>query len=158
MYEHWQQSSPVLLNDVLQEADVSARLPLPATLRGDRARQFSEALAKLHAEPPVLGGFEGAQAERRARERSRMLRAAKLLSHGTVCSACKTDYGKRAGGRGLHALDVHHLEPLGTRGAGITGLEELAVVCASCHRMLHGEAGSTALSPEDLGKRLRDRY
>jgi predicted HNH restriction endonuclease len=84
-----------------------------------------------------------------------MLRAAKLLGHETVCSACGTDYGKRAGGLGVHALDVHHLEPLGTRGAGITGLDELAVVCASCHRMLHGDGDSLMLTPEELGGRLR---
>ncbi len=158
IYEQWQQSSPLLLTDVLHEADLSARLPLPATLHGDRARQFSDALARLHAGPSVLGGLDGAQVERRARERSSMLRAAKLLRHGTVCSACRTDYGERAGGRGVHALDVHHLEPLGARGEGVTRLEELAVVCASCHRMLHGKAGSTALSPEELSERLFDHH
>ncbi len=87
MYEQWQQSSPLLLGDVLNEADLNARLPLPTTLRGDRARQFSKALASLHAEPPVHAGLDGAQVERRARERSSMLRAVKLLSHGTVFSA-----------------------------------------------------------------------
>jgi hypothetical protein len=153
-YEQWQQSPPILLADVLHEADLSGRFPLPVTLQGGRARQFTDALARLYARPPVLDATDGEQVERRVRERSSMLRAAKLLDHGTVCSACGTDYGKRAGGLGLHALDVHHLEPLGARGAGVTGLEELAVVCASCHRMLHGDADSPVLSPEELGRRL----
>ena len=83
-----------------------------------------------------------------------MPRAAKLLRHGTCCSACGTDYGRRAGGLGVHALDVHHLDPLGTRGEGITSLEELVVVCASCHRMLHGDAGGPLLTTEELNRRL----
>ena len=153
-YEQWQQSPPILLADVLHEADLNARFPLPVTLRGGRAQRFTDALARLCARPPVLDGPDGAQVGRRVRDRSTMLRAAKLLGHGTVCSACGADYGKRAGGLGVHALDVHHLEPLGSRGAGITGLEELAVVCASCHRMLHGDAGSPVLTPEELGRRL----
>ncbi len=154
-YEQWQQSPPILLSDVLHAADLSARLPLPVTLEGARARQFADALARLHATPSVLGGSDGEQVERRVRERSRMLRAAKLLSHGTVCSACGTDYGNRAGVLGIQALDVHHLQPLGTRGAGITGLDELAVLCASCHRMLHGDDDSPVLTPEELSRRLR---
>ncbi len=153
-YEQWQQSPPILLADVLAEAGLSARLPLPVTLQGDRARQFTGALARLYSRPPVLDGPDGEQVDRRVRERSSMLRAAKLLEHGTTCSACGTDYGKRAGGLGVHALDVHHLEPLGARGAGITGLDTLSVVCASCHRMLHGEAGASVLSPEELARRL----
>ncbi len=153
-YERWQRSRPILLADVLHEADLSARFRLPVTLQGGRARQFTDALARLYTRPPVLDGPDGEQVERRVRERSSMLRAAKLLGHGTVCSGCGTDYGKRAGGLGVHALDVHHLEPLATRGAGVTGLEELAVVCASCHRMLHGDAGSPVLTPEELARRL----
>lgn len=46
-------------------------------------------------------------------------------------------------------------ELLGTRGAGVTGLDELAIVCAFCHRMLHGDGGSPMLTPEELGGRLR---
>ncbi len=153
-YEQWQQSPLILLADVLHEADLSARLSLPVTLQGGRARQFSDALTRLYARPPVLDDTDGEQVERRVRERSSMLRAAKLLGHGTVCSACGTDYGKLAGGLGVHALDVHHLKPLAARGAGVTGLEELTVVCASCHRMLHGDAGSPVLTPEELIQRL----
>ena len=153
-YEQWHQSPPILLADVLHEADLSTRLQLPVTLQGGRARHFAQALTRLYARPPVLDGLDGEQVERRVRERSSMLRAAKLLGHGTVCSACGTDYGKLAGGLGVHALDVHHPEPLATRGAGVTSLEQLAVVCASCHRMLHGEPDSPVLTPEELSKRL----
>jgi hypothetical protein len=154
-YDHWQQSPPILLADVLEAAGLGARLPLPAILLGSRAWQFTKALATLHASPPPINGQEGRQIERRMRERSAMLRAAKLLSHGTVCAACETDYGQRAGGLGVHALDVHHLEALSKRGAGTTRLDELAVVCASCHRMLHGDGGSTMLTPDELRGRLR---
>ena len=34
-------------------------------------------------------------------------------------------------------LDVHHLRPLADGGERLTGLQDLAVLCANCHRLAH---------------------
>lgn len=76
-----------------------------------------------------------------ARERSRELRAAKLREAGDLvrCEVCEFDFAVRYPGVGDGFIEVHHREPLADRGTdgGATKLEDLALVCANCHRMLH---------------------
>ncbi len=136
---------------------LSPRLRLPKVLEGDSARRFITALRELIANPPLVTAIEGKQRDSRARERSGSLRAKKLLLHNSVCDACRRDYGSVAGSRGLAALEVHHRTPVSTAGDGslTTTLADLAVVCASCHRMLHAEGPDVPpVSPEDLFEHL----
>jgi hypothetical protein len=75
-----------------------------------------------------------------ARERSRALRSAKLQAASDLrCEVCEFDFGKRYPEVGEGFVEVHHKEFLANRirGGGTTTLEELALVCANCHRMLH---------------------
>ena len=78
------------------------------------------------------------------RERSSSLRQKKLEEvralHGKcVCALCGIDetskYPAHFGGR---IFEVHHLSPLSTAATPIrTTLDDLAVLCASCHRAVH---------------------
>ena len=55
-----------------------------------------------------------------------------------ACEACDFDYAKYYPLRGEGFIEAHHLKPLHTLVAGAkTRLEDLALLCANCHRMVH---------------------
>ena len=66
--------------------------------------------------------------------KDRTLRTAGRLA----CEACGFDYAERYGERGHGFIECHHTRPVSELGNGaVTRLEDLALVCASCHRMIH---------------------
>ena len=77
------------------------------------------------------------------RERNRTLverrKARALELHGTLrCEACALDFGERYGERGSGFIEVHHTRPLHELPeGGKTRVDELALLCANCHRMVH---------------------
>ena len=79
------------------------------------------------------------------RERdSSIVRAKKLTVWNTLkklaCEVCAFDFAKQYGVHGEKYIECHHRTPLrdADRGQGRrTRLEDLALVCANCHRMLH---------------------
>lgn len=88
------------------------------------------------------------------RSRSESLRRAALERARGICDACGTDYSKLAGGLGKRVLQVHHRRQLALTEEPVTnGLDDLAVVCANCHLMVHADI-SNALSIEELRQRL----
>lgn len=62
-----------------------------------------------------------------------------LLKHGTLaCEACAFDFQAAYGARGAGYIEAHHVNPVHAMKAGsTTKLEDLALVCANCHRMIH---------------------
>jgi len=79
----------------------------------------------------------------RTRERSRKLiekkKASALKEHGRLeCEACSFDFESSYGSRGSGFIEAHHTMPLYTLSPGDkTRLEDLALLCANCHRMVH---------------------
>lgn len=77
------------------------------------------------------------------RERNKTLVAAAktraLKTLGTLsCEACSFDFGKAYGPHGDGFIEVHHCKPVHTLVEGSkTKLEDLALLCANCHRVLH---------------------
>lgn len=54
------------------------------------------------------------------------------------CETCKFDFKKRYGNLGSGFVEVHHILPLSAIEAEIeTKLEDLAILCSNCHRMIH---------------------
>lgn len=80
-----------------------------------------------------------------SRERSRKIIQAKkkavLTKTGRLaCEACGFDFAQQYGDRGQGFIECHHIKPLcdlpkETR----TRLDDLALVCANCHRMIHAQ-------------------
>jgi HNH endonuclease len=88
------------------------------------------------------------EARRLARERyyfarnPALVRAAKQ-HYGYGCQVCEFTFEGMYGDVGHEYIECHHKNPLSERPeeeqqeAATTGIDEVAVVCANCHRMLH---------------------
>jgi 5-methylcytosine-specific restriction enzyme A len=77
------------------------------------------------------------------RERNLKLVAAKkkqvLAETGRLaCEACDLDFGERYGERGQDFIECHHLVAVSSLRRGQkTKLDDLALLCSNCHRMVH---------------------
>lgn len=82
----------------------------------------------------------------RRRERNRKLikrkKVAFAKSHGRVfCEACGFDFEERYGKRGEGFIECHHIRPVNSlRPGDKTKLNDLRLLCANCHRMVHAKS------------------
>lgn len=92
----------------------------------------------------------------RSRERSRRLVSRKkrivLAQDGRLaCEVCEFDFAEVYGPLGEGFAECHHTLPLShPTGARRTQLDDLAVVCANCHRMLHRRPWHTIAELREL--------
>lgn len=94
---------------------------------------------------------------RSMRQRNRKLREDKLEAvrrkgDPIACEVCGFDYGLVYGERGNGYIEVHHTTPLHVTGPTQTKLDELVLLCANCHRMIH--RGPKWITVEDLRSRI----
>ena len=76
------------------------------------------------------------------RERNRLLANDRKEIDKYKCQVCGFHFGKRYGKLGDNFAEAHHLVPLSKLdGEQNTRIEDLATVCANCHRMLHRMTG-----------------
>ena len=71
------------------------------------------------------------------------------------CEVCGFDFRSKYGDRGIHFIEAHHKVPLNKLDkmkSTATKVEDLAMVCANCHRMLHRKP---LASIKDLRRQLR---
>lgn len=90
----------------------------------------------------TLGALEGVLREVTTyqRSRSKRLRDEALRRAAGRCECCDVIYGPMLGSRGSRVLEVHHLHQLALRDApALTKAEQLAVVCANCHLLIHAD-------------------
>ena len=76
------------------------------------------------------------------RERDRRLRQKKLADARRrgipiACEACGFDFGHIYGALGVDYIECHHRTPLHVSGQTQTRLNDLALLCCNCHRMIH---------------------
>lgn len=118
---------------------------LAAVVASIRNAVYLNALAGFQEEPDIHEAAEGKVLTRlhRVRERSRALVERKkkqaMTRYGKlVCEACGFDFQQRYGDVGVGLIDVHHTRPLHTLEPGQkTRLDDLALLCANCHRVVH---------------------
>lgn len=99
----------------------------------------------MNASGLATEGLEGATSIRRHMRRERLpslvaaKKAAVLETRGHLaCEACHFDFAATYGDLGANMCEVHHLEALSARpGATRTTLDDLAILCANCHRVIH---------------------
>ncbi|WP_117196495.1 helix-turn-helix domain-containing protein [Rhizobium terrae] len=127
-------ANPSRLNAVADAITASLQMPSTTLNRGDDL-EVTEA-----EEGRVLTSLH------RSRERNRKLveqRKAMALrdGKGIRCEGCGFEYAEKYGEHGRGFIEVHHTIPLHTLPQSMTTrLEDLALVCADCHRMIHAKA------------------
>ncbi|WP_288407944.1 HNH endonuclease [uncultured Herbaspirillum sp.] len=105
----------------------------------------SSSFSDLDVEPDIIEAEEGSVLTKlhRVRERKRGLveqrKRLALKTHGRLfCEACGFEFSAFYGEIGRGLIDVHHTKPVHTLRAGDkTRLEDLALLCANCHRVVH---------------------
>lgn len=112
-------------------------------IRGAVTNADEAAVAKL----PTVEPYEGEEGGVIMRLHKRYERDPKLVREkrkaaaaagSLVCEVCGFDFEARYGGLGEGYIEVHHTKPVHTLLAGTkTKLDELALLCANCHRMAH---------------------
>ncbi|KQY41864.1 HNH endonuclease [Cellulomonas sp. Root137] len=90
------------------------------------------------------------------RERDPKLRDAKIArarqsGRGLGCEVCGFDFAATYGTRGSGYVECHHVVPLHVTGRRKVRLEDLVLICANCHRMIHR---GPWLRPEELQELL----
>jgi hypothetical protein len=84
-------------------------------------------------------------------KKKQVLQATKAL----LCEVCAFDFCEFYGGRGSEYAECHHRVPMSASDAPRrTHLDDLAIVCANCHRMLHQRPPVTV---EDLRRIVEAR-
>jgi predicted HNH restriction endonuclease len=127
-----------------------------AAIRAAIAGQPADATDPNEVDDGMVEAPEGRLLTRlhRQRERDRRLVEAKkkqaLQKHGLLsCEVCELQPELKFGSRGRSVIECHHTKPLHTLIDGDrTRLDDLALVCANCHRLIHG--GQPWLTLEDL--------
>jgi 5-methylcytosine-specific restriction enzyme A len=136
---------------------------IASAIRAAAGDQASIAIAEQ--EEGITEAEEGRLLTRmhRVRERNRELvkrkRDAVLRVTGRLaCEVCDFDFNARYGEHGRGFIEVHHLLPLYALVPGSrTRIQDLAVLCANCHRMVHAKTKWLTLSEmkELLAERTR---
>jgi 5-methylcytosine-specific restriction protein A len=99
------------------------------------------------AKLPVADAYEGTEGGVVMRLHKRYERDPKLVAEKRkvgaaagklVCEVCAFDFEAAYGALGAGYIEVHHTKPVHTLIAGSkTKLDDLALLCANCHRMAH---------------------
>jgi len=131
------------------------------TFAGDRTRlhQTAQAIRRhvgddVGPPEPDESDFEASEGRlltriHRARERNQALVRRKkqqvLAETGALqCEVCDFDFDEAYGKIGEGFAECHHLTPLAELQPGqSTRLQDLAILCANCHRMIHRDGGIT---------------
>jgi predicted HNH restriction endonuclease len=154
-----------LLAGVLPESLLSVRSS-GVTIEDEFAGRLEERWAvrrkaPLPVAPLVLGAiaaWEGEPVEHRGyrRKRDQRLKRAALDAAKGSCAVCATDYSNVLDGKGVRVLQVHHKKQLGQNDAPrLNTINDLAVVCANCHALIHMNA-KKALTIEVLKSLLKE--
>ncbi|OIJ99472.1 HNH endonuclease [Streptomyces monashensis] len=96
-----------------------------------------------------------------ARERDPKLRRLKIKQargrgRPLSCEVCEFDFARAYGELGDGYIEVHHVTPLHASGTRETKLDDLACLCANCHRMCHrSRPGESWRTPASLRAHMR---
>lgn len=75
--------------------------------------------------------------ERKPALREKKIRSVKANGGSLACEACHFDFEQTYGDRGRGFIECHHVEPLHETGERPRNINDLALLCSNCHRMVH---------------------
>ena len=122
------------------------RVPVKACAHCIDREAFADIASPAEATAPQsAAAIEGVVRETVAliKGRNRALRDAALKRSGGVCAACEIDFSRVLDGKGYGTLQVHHTRQLSLLTEPTsTSIDDLAVVCANCHALIHADPDS----------------
>lgn len=124
---------------------LAARLEALVVPRGLSRAKSEDIEEGLRAVDGIFEAPEGRVLLRKhfARERDRRLVESKrneaIKKFGKLsCEVCNLDFTKLYGDLGSGVIECHHTKPIATLSSGYrTHIDDLALICANCHRVLH---------------------
>ncbi len=132
----WEKFKPYFVNDRKESLKLTSEL-LTEIENSDENLSFSEGKLKLVAHY--------------ARERNPeiiKLKKQKAVANNTLhCEICEFSFLKTYN---IEFIECHHRTPISQTGETETKLEDLALVCANCHRMLHKKIDGQFLTMQQL--------
>ncbi|MFF1696632.1 HNH endonuclease [Streptomyces sp. NPDC058257] len=88
--------------------------------------------------------------------RNRKIQQARRRGQAIQCAVCSFDFKRFYGAVGEDYIEVHHTLPLHVSGPTQTKLDDLAFLCANCHRMCHKSfRGESWRTPDALRAMIR---
>ncbi|WP_432185992.1 HNH endonuclease [Streptomyces sp. Tue6028] len=94
--------------------------------------------------------------ERDPKLRRRKIQQATRSGRPLSCEVCAFDFSRAYGALGEGYIEVHHVLPLHISGTRETKLDDLACLCANCHRMCHRcRPGESWRTPSALRDEIR---
>lgn len=130
----------------------AAKVRAEAQLVRDAIKLGESGVVRVLPEPEAIEAEEGGIVLKlhKRRERDRKLVKAKLESARAVgqlsCEVCSFDFKSAYGALGEGYIEVHHLNPVHLLKPGMkTRLDDLALLCANCHRMAHRRSTTVPL-------------
>jgi hypothetical protein len=115
-------------------------------------------LSELEITNPELAATEGRQklVSHIVKERNPKIVNEKkqqaIKNNNLKCKACSFSFSATYD---TNFIECHHIIPIGQAGVRETKLEDLALVCANCHRMLHKKFDGQYLSISQLQERIK---
>jgi HNH endonuclease len=141
----------IYLGQIVQELETEYRINRkPKKTKKIKAKSFKkdEILGILPPKIAVLEFYEGEEGERLLKNHIRIERDAKIVrmkkesilmeNNCISCEICDFDFHKNYGSIGFGFCEVHHRHALYEQSGPVkTRLEDLAILCPNCHRMIH---------------------
>ena len=93
--------------------------------------------------------------ERDPKLREAKIRQSQLQGLDLACEICGFDFLKTYGERGKGYIEVHHVLPLHASGPVKSRLDDLALLCSNCHRMIHRRGWLTPKELKDILDEVR---
>jgi len=148
--------------DIERESRGAERADVSRVIELRRVEEMPDSLEALAYSQDDFSAFEGGVAFgfHRMRERApelvrRKKRSVLKASGRLICEVCAFDFATFYGPIGDGFAECHHTKPISEyEGTTRTTLEDLAIVCANCHRMLHQ---SSRLSVRELKEVVESR-
>lgn len=109
-------------------------------LKDKQVEAIETAIRKTFKQVELIEAMEGELTQKEAafRSRNRMLIQSKKATSDCKCEVCDFKFIDTYGELGRDYIVAHHLEPIGKRTKSTkTTLDDIALVCANCHAMLH---------------------
>ena len=131
-------------------------LPKPTHSEDGQRKESNTKAKKTNRHRSHVHFSEGAVKEitRELQQRNPKLRAEAIAKYGESCQVCGFNFGRFYGPLAEGYIEVHHLFPLSEhKGERVTTIEDVAVVCANCHRALHRN-GKIPIPIEELKKTI----